>query len=242
MFAGGDYAGEFGGWQLLNDRMRGVAAGHARYTRSMPRATNREVEVKLRVKDLHAVVTKLENLGAVNRGRVFERNTLYDTSDSDLRRCGRLLRIRVETPARSEWSHARKAKSVLTAKAPPKSGMKSRYKERLEREMAISNAKRWEENLRALGFPAGFVYEKFRTSFRFSRLHSDLHLELDETPAGIYLELEGSPKVIDEVAKALGYRASDYFRGTYWDVYAADCRKRGVAPENMVFIRKKVGN
>jgi adenylate cyclase class 2 len=203
----------------------------------MARATNREVEIKLRIEDIHVVVTKLKTLGVVNHGRVFERNTLYDTPDSDLRRAGRLLRVRVETSARSGWSHAGQGKSVLTAKAPPEPGTQSRYKERLERELAISNPKRWEANLHAMGFRPGFVYEKFRTSFRAD----GLHLDLDETPAGTFLELEGSPKAIDGVAKALGYGPNDYFRGTYWDVYAADCRKRGVATKNMVFVRKKNG-
>jgi adenylate cyclase class 2 len=203
----------------------------------MKRATNREVEVKLFVNDLPAAVKKLKALGAVNYGRVFERNTLYDTPDADLRRSGRLLRIRLETPAQSEWSKAGPGKAVVTAKAPPKREMKSRFKERLEREAAISDPEHWEESLLSAGFQPKFVYEKFRTSSQLPQLH----LDLDETPAGTFLELEGNPKAIDRVAKTIGYAASDYFRGTYWDVYAADCKKRGVAPKNMVFVRKKIG-
>jgi adenylate cyclase class 2 len=241
MFAGGDYAIELRGWQLLNRAaLVEAAAIRRRYTRRMPRATNREIEVKLSVEDIQAVVNKLKTIGAVSYGSVFERNMLYDTADSDLRRSGRLLRIRVETPAPSEWARAGRGKTVVTAKAPSESGAKSQYKERLEREVVISNPKGWEGNLRALGFKPGFVYEKFRSSFRFPRQHRDLHLDLDETPAGAFLELEGSPKSIDGIAKVLGYSSRDYFRGTYWDVYATDCRKRGVSPKNMVFVRKKI--
>ena len=203
----------------------------------VPRATHREVEVKLPVGDIRALVRKLRNLGAVNRGRVFERNALYDTPDSTLRTAGRLLRLRVETPARAEWSHAGLGRCFITSKAPAEpSRTGSRYKERLEREAGIRHPERWPQILHSFGLRSSFVYEKFRTSFRLA----GLHLDLDETPVGTFLELEGSGKVIDRVAKSLGYSARDYFCGTYWDVYAADCRRRGVALKNMVFHRKKL--
>jgi adenylate cyclase class 2 len=208
----------------------------------VPRPTHREIEVKLPVSDIRALVRKLRNLGATNRGRVFEQNTLYDTPDSALRRTRRLLRLRVETPARAEWSRAGSRQCVITSKAPPESTRskrsrpKSRYKERLERETSVSHSEPWPQILTSLGLRSSFVYEKFRTSFRLP----GLHLDLDETPAGIFLELEGSAKAINRIAKSLGYSARDYFTGTYWDVYAADCRRRGVALKNMVFDRKKL--
>lgn len=203
----------------------------------VPRPTNREIEVKLPVKDIPALVRKLKAQKATNRGRVFEQNTLYDTLHSDLRRSGRLLRLRVETPASANWSHAGQRQYVVTSKAPPnRTASKSKYKERLERETAITHPELWPQTLTLLGFRPSFVYEKFRTSFRLP----GLHLDLDETPAGTFLELEGSGKAIDRVAKALGYSARDYFCGTYWDVYAADCRRRGLPIKNMVFDRKKL--
>ena len=203
----------------------------------MPRPTNREIEVKLPVKDIPALVRKLKALKATNRGRVFERNTLYDTPGSDLRRSGRLLRVRTEIPAGADWSRPGTGQYVVTSKAPPeRTGTKSKYKERLERETAITHPERWPQTLRSLGFRPSFVYEKFRTSFRLP----GLHLDLDETPVGTFLELEGSGKAIDRVAKTLGYSARDYFCGTYWDVYAADCCRRGLPIKNMVFDRKKL--
>ena len=78
--------------------------------------------------------------------------------------------------------------------------------------------------------------EKFRTRFRLCPLHLDpLHLDLDETPVGNFLELEGSPRQIDRAARALGYRPADYLRATYWDLYAAHARRRGKIPRHMLF-------
>jgi adenylate cyclase class 2 len=110
---------------------------------------------------------------------------------------------------------------------------KPRYKEKLERELTIRRPNRWPGRLKALGFRPAFRYEKYRTSLRLPRLHVDL----DETPVGNFLELEGSPLAIERVAGALGYTSRDYLRDTYWELYAADCKRKGRIPGNMVFDR-----
>ncbi|MGA8409740.1 MAG: class IV adenylate cyclase [Candidatus Acidiferrales bacterium] len=207
-----------------------------------PRKTNREVEIKLAVSDLHTTKRAIKALGASFHGRVFEANTLYDTPHADLRSRGRLLRVRTESPApqTSRSSRNRIRRVVLTSKAPPPSQkrgskMKSRYKERAEREVAARHTTRsWPAALRRLGLQPSFCYHKYRSSFHLGALH----LDLDETPVGTFLELEGRPAAIDRVASALGYTPSAYIRGTYWDLYSADCRRRGREPRNMVFSKK----
>jgi adenylate cyclase class 2 len=202
------------------------------------RKTNSEIEVKLRVADIHATARAIKALGAVSHGRVFEQNTLYDTPRSDLRRRGWLLRVRMETSAKHGASLGRMRRVLLTSKAPRRQAhgtrKSPRYKERAEREVVADPSRAWPASLAALGFKPSFRYEKYRTSFRLRGLHMDL----DETPVGEFLELEGQPRAIDRVARALGYTPADYIRGTYWDVYAADCRRRGREPKNMVFPAK----
>ncbi len=193
--------------------------------------TSREIEVKLRVTDLRALVRSLKRLGAKLHGRVLEQNTLYDTPSADFRSRGRLLRLRIETPASSKLLPGGTRCAILTSKAPvPESVSRSRYKERLEREVAVEGSARWPPALRAIGLHPTFRYEKYRTTFRLP----DLHLDLDETPVGTFLELEGPPHAIDRVARALGYAPGEYIKGTYWDLYAADCRRRGRRPTNML--------
>jgi adenylate cyclase, class 2 len=203
----------------------------------MAKATHREIEVKLRVADLPGLVRRLRRIGAVSQGRVFEQNTLYDTRGADFRRSGRLLRLRLETPAPAGHRPTGSPRGVLTSKAPlsvsPGRSNRPRYKERLERELQVGNPARWPRSLRALGLRPAFRYEKFRTTYRLAGV--PLALDLDETPVGVFLELEGSPRAIDRTARALGFAPRDYIRGTYWDVYAADCRRRGRPVKNMVF-------
>jgi adenylate cyclase class 2 len=210
----------------------------------MGRTTNREIEIKLPVHDLAVLLRGLRRIGASSKGRVFEQNTIYDTPESAFRRTGRLLRLRLETPARRSPAirgprlvrpRLRPRRAVLTAKAPPhpagRRPARARYKERLERELLIPNPALFSRTLGSLGLRRSFIYEKYRSTFELA----GLHLDLDETPVGTFLELEGSPQAIDRAARALGFTPHDYIRGTYWDVYAADCRRRSRPLKNMVF-------
>jgi adenylate cyclase class 2 len=210
----------------------------------MARATKREIEIKLPVHDLAALLRALRRIGAASKGRVFEQNSIYDTPDSAFRQTGRLLRLRLETPAprsaratgtRLVRPKLRPRRAILTAKAPPHPGgrgsHRARYKERLERELVLHDPTQFARAIASLGLRPTFIYEKFRSTFELP----DLHLDLDETPVGTFLELEGSPRAIDRAARALGFSPRDYFRGTYWDVYAANCRRRGQPLKNMAF-------
>jgi adenylate cyclase, class 2 len=200
-----------------------------------------EIEIKLRVSNLEDILVKLRRFATVSHGRVLEQNTLFDTPDAAFRRSGRLIRVRQETPAAAPNQPAGRQRAVLTAKAPPavasrgKSKKPSRYKERAESELPLSSPDKFIESLHSLGLRPSFRYEKFRQSFS----RGPLHVDLDETPVGLILELEGPPHAIDKAAKALGFTPADYLRATYWDLYAADCRRRGVTPKNMLFTARK---
>jgi adenylate cyclase class IV len=201
--------------------------------------TPTEIEVKLRIADLQDILDRLKVIGAVSHGRVLERNTLFDTPNSDFRSSGRLLRLRIETPAPAYGLRGGAAKAVLTAKAPPAKlkpqKRASRYKERAERELTLPNPSSFLRKSEGLGLHPGFCYEKLRTSF----VYKNLHLDLDETSVGTFLELEGKPAAIDSAAKALGFSAKDYLRATYWDLYVEDCRRRGIKPKNMLLPSRK---
>src|SRR5271156_6155389 len=207
---------------------------------------NQEIEIKLAIEDIAALRGKLRNLRAKAAPRLFERNELYDTPQSDLRSSGRLLRIRIETPAsgktiRPPRSTGANSRGVLTYKAPIEGidpAAPRRYKQRKELEIYFQPAVRLEPILRALGFRPGFRYEKFRSAYTLPKLKG-LHLNLDETPIGNYLELEGPPKAIDRAAKLLGFNTQNYITATYWDLYVAHCRGHRLEATNLVFQNQK---
>ena len=211
-------------------------------------AHHEEIEIKLRVRDVDAFRSRLKRLHAREISpRTYESNTLYDTPRHDLRRHGQLIRIRIEHSAsRFGKRHPREATpAILTYKGPSnsprgpgKTGIHSQirnhFKIKDEAEVSVANADEMARILHALGLQPVFRYEKFRTTYALPGIHR-LKVEFDETPVGIYLELEGPVKAIDRGASRLGYERKDYLKETYGSLYLADCRRRGQKPGNMLF-------
>lgn len=231
----------------------------------MRKNNGHEVEVKLRVADLAALRRRLVRLGArrAANGRVHEMNLLFDTPQGGLAKHGQLLRVRVEAPE-GKGSTARRGAdrhAILTYKGPamderalqaaavkkPASGQpgykkSSRYKVRREVEVEVADPERLRRILEELGLRGWFRYEKYRTSYRFPgkyRWAGELHVELDETPVGVFVELEGPPEAIDRAAELLGYARSDYITKNYLALYLEQCRKRGIPGGDMLFPAKK---
>lgn len=155
----------------------------------------------------------------LSKRRVFEANTLFDTANGELRGTERLLRVR----------EAGKV-GVMTYKG---AGIDGKYKDREELQVEVSDPKRLSEMLAKLNFVPAFRYEKYRTEFR--RAGEKGVATLDETPIGVYLELEGAPAWIDRSARRLGFAESDYNTASYFGLYVDYCRQRGLQPTNMTF-------
>jgi adenylate cyclase class 2 len=215
-----------------------------------------EIEIKVRVGDPAAFKRTLKRLGARlvggGTGRVHEWNVLFDTPQGDLAKHGQLLRIRTETPeSKSPKGKRTAAKRVLlTFKRPvgegiapsPSAEENHRHKVREELELQVTDAAALTKIFEGLGMRAWFRYEKHRTTFRLPSASSwakGLLIELDETPIGIFVELEGPPAAIDRAAKALGFSTHDYILQNYVSLYVEDCRQHGTEPRDMLFAAKK---
>jgi adenylate cyclase class 2 len=216
-----------------------------------------ETEIKLRVADVNAFQARLARLGARcvfagsasgRSGRVHEWNVVFDTPGGALRSQGQLLRIRVETPKRSGTRRdTRKRKEIakrvlLTFKRPPRRGNKTesrrRHKVREEIELEVTDAEALTKIFERLGMRRWFGYEKFRTTYRLpesQRWARGLLIELDETPIGTFVELEGPAKAIDRAAKALGFDEKDYVVSNYLSMYRQECARLGKRAGDMVF-------
>ena len=185
---------------------------------------NREVEIKLPVEDLAAARRTLRALGySVSRPRVFEANTVYDTPVRSLLGASSLLRVRQAG-----------RRSILTYKGPP---VPSRHKDREELELELSSAPGMEAILQRLGFEPVFRYEKYRTEFR--RARSAGTVTLDETPIGLFMELEGTSRWIDRTARTLGFEEAQYITKSYGSLYQEWCRRCRVTPAHMVFPKSR---
>ncbi len=184
-----------------------------------------EIEIKLRVAGPGALKRRLRQLGfAVTRRRHFEANDVFDFSDLRLRRHRALLRLR--TAGR---------RNVVTFKGSPRPS--GRYKVRKEIETEVDDGAQLRGIFKALGLRPVFRYEKYRTVYSVNgrKTAGGPLLLYDETPIGNYMELEGSQRWIDRVARQLGYNHQDYITASYATLYKRYCRSKGVQPRNMVF-------
>jgi len=84
-----------------------------------------------------------------------------------------------------------------------------------------------------LGYAPRFRYEKFRT--KFATPDEPGVLSIDETPIGVFLELEGTPEWIDRTAARLGLSPEAYLTLSYANLYQEYRRTRPTAPEHMTF-------
>jgi adenylate cyclase class 2 len=208
---------------------------------------SQEIEVKVRVKDPAAIRRRLARLKLrpTPAGRVHEHNILFDTPQGGLAKHGQLLRIRQEAPpgkprAAQNATLTYKGPAVPAA-GPPRVG-KGQYKIREELEAAVPDPDGLRLILERLGLRGWFQYEKYRSTFRPPATlawAAGLQVELDETPIGIFLELEGPPEAIDRAAALLGYSTSDYITESYLRLYLDHCRKQAVPAGDMLFPRKK---
>jgi adenylate cyclase class 2 len=179
-----------------------------------------ETEIKLAVRDARGVRRRLLADGfEVLRPRVFEANVVFDTLDQALRRSSRLLRLR------------QAGRTVtLTYKGVPQSG---KHKVREEVEVEVSDLAAMSGILSRLGYRPVFRYEKYRTEFGQPRRAGVVML--DETPVGIFLELEGTPSWIDRTARKLGFEEEAYITASYARLYLEWCAAHRRKPANMTF-------
>ncbi len=216
----------------------------------------RETEIKLRISDVRAFHRALKRIGARPAGpgisKVHEENVIFDTPHGGLAKHGQLLRIRTETPevrGKSKTTGPTQ-RVVLTFKQPmaqpavalTESASFGPYKVREEIEVEVSEAGNLTKIFEGLGMAGWFRYEKYRTTFRLPASKAwakGLLIELDETPIGTFVELEGPASAIDRAAEELGYSKRDYVLKNYLRLYMEDCRRKGEEPRHMVFPNRK---
>lgn len=237
--------------------------GESRATLEATTDMAQEVEIKLQIADLNALQHALKDLRAQPvgsaTGRVHESNVIFDTPQGALAKYGQLLRIRTESPERNpmdsnerENAPARTPRTILTFKKPPaelaarprsdSAHASGHHKIREELEVEVSDASLLAAIFEGLGMSAWFRYEKYRTTFRLpasSSWASGLLIELDETPIGTFVELEGPPDAIDRAARELGYSPDKYIRKSYLALYFDHCRLEGREPTDMLFAAAK---
>jgi len=181
-----------------------------------------ETEIKFRVKDQAELEKQLAAAGFhLDTPRSFESNVLYDTPERSLRARHELVRIRNYA---GRW--------VLTHKRVPDSGIgEDRHKHRVETETVLSDGEALAEVFRSVGLVPVFRYEKWRTEWSDERGHC----VVDETPLGVFAELEGAPEWIDLVAAQLGVAPEDQLVLSYGRIFDQWRAETGSTAQDLTF-------
>ena len=187
-----------------------------------------EIELKFLISDIASLEARLPGLGFhLDTPRTFEANTLYDTPERSLRGKGQILRLR-QYGALWTLTHKR---------TPDDDDPGSRYKTRIETETHVDDAGALEEIFYQLGYSPVFRYEKFRTewSHRTNEDRNPLHLVLDETPIGIWGELEGPVSWIDSTLAELAIDPATCTTQSYGKLFLGWKERYESPADNMTF-------
>lgn len=150
---------------------------------------NLEVEAKFQIDDLAAVKQRLLALGGtITKGRLYEKNTVYDDAAQSLKNGRKLIRLRQDEKVR------------LTFKGPAPADLVSEAKVREEIELEVADFNKMEQIIGRMGYEPAIVYEKYRETI----VVGDVEAVLDELPYGNFVELEGAEQDIKQVAAAAG--------------------------------------
>ena len=169
-----------------------------------------EREIKLRFATADDARERVLSTGAQPfRPRRRQVDTLFDTDDQTLAQRQSALRVRVED-----------GQGLLTFKGPVQPGI---MKMRDELETPIGDPGVLVGILEALGFRAGFKYEKFREEFR----SADTILAVDETPVGVFVEIEGDEESVHNLARLMGRSPADYITDSYRALFVKDGARSG---------------
>lgn len=147
-----------------------------------------------------------------------EVNILFDTADGRMAGSGQVLRVRRVG-----------GRNILTFKGP--ATFDGAVKLRREIELEISSSERLSELLHALGYTPGLRYEKERESWTLGAARVDL----DHTPMGDFVEIEGATTCLEATALALGLDPADAVAQSYIGLWRARRKEHPELGRDMVF-------
>jgi adenylate cyclase class 2 len=177
-----------------------------------------EREVKLRFGSVEEARDAVTSAGAAPlRCRRLQEDALLDDKAETLRKRCCALRVRVES-----------GRSLVTFKGPVQV---SPMKLREEIETVIGDGETMLRCFEQLGYGVWFRYQKYREEYALS----DVIVAIDETPVGVFVEVEGDEHGIIEATRALGRTPDDFVLDSYRSLFMEHRRAHGLPATDMLF-------
>jgi len=172
-----------------------------------------EKEVKLAVQDIPAILSKIRTVAKYVRTE-YLRDVIYGIS-------GDKKKIRLRTQDNFEFR-------LVDATYKYRLAVEDGIKKEIEETLYKGNS--YEDALKVIFSHGGFVeensYEKIRVIFDGPH---DTEITLDIYPYGTWVEIEGEPSKIHDVAKQLGFAQKDYIETGADNLYLAWIKKHNLS-------------
>ncbi len=185
-----------------------------------------EIEVKYYLTDISLVRNRIFELGAENKGKVFETNLRFEDAEKSFLKKRSLLRLRQDN------------KTTLTFKSPPSgkpethgSEPDSHFKIHNELEVEISDFDTMKFILESIGFHTEQTYEKWRETF----VLEGTYLCLDTMPFGNFLEIEGKKEDIKHLSGKLDLNWDKRICINYLKLFEIIKNESGLSFSNVTF-------
>ena len=168
--------------------------------------------------------------GGLIQPRTFEVNLRFDTSNGDLQRAGRVLRLRKDDHAHLTYKDdSQNIEGALT---------------RREIEFVVDDFDSAKKFIEALGYEVAFIYEKYRTTYALSPQTSEVfkdlrgleaHIMLDELPYGNFIEIEGELDMLRPIAEELQLDWNKAIPASYHALFERLRKSRGLPFRDLTF-------
>ena len=183
---------------------------------------NIEIELKfeIRFEEISSYISKLENLGFKNIGRVHEMNVMYDNGKQLMQATDGRIRLRKSGDD-----------TRLTYKKPLS---RKGVKKEIEYEISVSDFDKTEKILEMMEFKRTTSYERYRTYLD----NHNIEVMIDEFPFATFIEIEGEETKIKVIASKLGFSMKDNLTGSCDTIYTKRCISQGISPSLHILFGK----
>jgi len=187
-----------------------------------------EIEAKMRLDDVDALVARLVSAGAKPCADTIEINAYFDRHSGSLRASDRGLRLRVERPAPGAPKPP-DPMVTLTYKGPCVSG---EVKQRTEIQVGVDDAHAATELLEALGYSARRRFEKHRRRWELGGCFVDI----DTLPyLGDFVEIEGpSKQAVLAVRRDLELESTPLIQTSYIALLETHLAQNGITTDSVL--------
>lgn len=186
-----------------------------------------EIEVKFHLIDIPRMRDRLTALGGACKTKARETNIRFEDRQNDLYRQKALLRLRKADKVTLTYKSAPIADGRKTAA----SDYRPQFKIQNELEVSVDDFNIMRRILEALGFHAEQVYEKNRETWSLGQSL----ICLDQMPYGAFIEIEGEPDAIRQVAGALDLKWHDRILCNYLEMFSVIKADQGLSFTDVTF-------